>query len=562
MRLSSERTESKAEMLSVEGNHAIALGGRSDSPVSTVQPKLGPKAAPIPIGASTSRNILSNLVGNIISAGVSIGLAPIMIHGLGDFQYGMWALALSLLSSYGLIDTGMRIAMQRFVAQFKGMNQRESLNQVLATVMLLMVAASVLICASTGTLMFFLPGFFHVGTPSQSLLRWVLGLLGLSIAFIFPTRALNTYLFGLQRFDLSNYGFIGATIVRAVLIIAALRLGFGLLGVAGVTLAAEALSFALYTFLVKRADPQISFDWRNAQFIRMRELAGFSFYAYLGNAGDYLRYSTDSVVISRLLSVALVTRFSVAGRLMDSFRSLISTFNSPLMPRMTELHGQGRTVELEEFFVRSIKMTSLVSLFLGALVLLDGKSLLRLWLGERFVSSFDLLLVLTVGYVLALAQMPSVSLMFARGRHHLLGWWTLGEGAANLLLSILWARKYGLLGVALGTTVPMLVTGSLIQPLYTVHLLKVPLGRYIRRAFAGPVLACGLFVLVSELILSGQAQTSIRSFALRLGCQTILFAFIVYATALNNEERHLGYQRCCYFVRHIGRYMAIKQPSI
>jgi O-antigen/teichoic acid export membrane protein len=496
----------------------------------------------MPAAVSTIGNILSNLV--------------------GDLQYGMWALAISLLSSYGLIDTGMRVAMQRFVARFKGMNQRDFLNQVLATVMVLMVAASIVIALLTVVLIFFVPGFFHVGVASQTLFRWVLGLLGLSIAFIFPTRALTTYLSGLQRFDLFNFGSTGTTIIRAVLIIVVLRLGFGLLGVASVALAVEAFSLPLYAYLVKRADPEVSFDWRNARLVRMRELAGFSFYAYLGNAGDYLRYSTDAAVIARFLSVALVTPFSVAARLMDNFRALISTFNSPLMPRMSELDSQGHAAELEDFFVRSTKMTSLVSFFLGALVLLDGKSLLHLWLGERFVSSFGLLLVLTAGYVLALAQMPSVSLMFAKGRHRLLGGWTLGEGTTNLLLSILWARKFGLLGIALGTTVPMLVTGLIIQPLYVSHLLNIPLARYVRRAFAGPLLACAFFVLVSNLAFSGQTQTSIPSFVFVLGCQSILFALIVYSAALGNGERQFAQQRCHQAAMLIGRLMASKQPSI
>jgi O-antigen/teichoic acid export membrane protein len=549
-------------MARTDAREVVAAAGPSEPVGVREQMASLQRPGAMPAAVSTPRNILSNLVGNITGAAIGFVLAPIMIHGLGDLQYGMWALALSLLGSYGLIDTGLRIAMQRYVAQFKGTNQRESLNQVLATVMLLMVAASVAVCALTGILVVFLPNFFHVGASSQSLFRWALGLLGLSIAFIFPTRALNTYLLGLQRFDLSNSGFIGTTIIRAVLIIAVLRLGFGLLGVAGVTLTVEALSLPLYSYLVRRADPEVSFDSRNAQFARMRELAGFSFYAYLCNAGDYLRFSTDSAVISRFLGVVLVTPFSVAGRLMDNFRSLIAVFSSPLMPRMSELDGQGRTAELEDFFVRSTKMTSLVSLFIGALVLLDGKSLLRLWLGERFVSSFDLLLVLTAGYVLALAQAPSVSLMFARGRHRLLGCWTLGEGAANLLLSIFWARRFGLLGVALGTTVPMLVTGLFIQPLYVVHLLNLSLGRYIRRAFAGPMFACVLFLLFSKLVFAGQTQTRIPLFAFVLGCQSILFVLIVYATALNNGERQLAYQRCRQVATRFGRLMTSKRPSI
>jgi O-antigen/teichoic acid export membrane protein len=510
---------------------------------SSSQRPVPPPTPPMPVGVSTARNILSNLLGNIVYGVTGFILAPIMIHGLGDLHYGMWALALSLVGSYGLIDTGMRITMQRFVARFKGMNQRESLNQVLATTFALMVAASLLLCTLTLFLILVIPSFFHVAVSSQPLFRRVLALLGLSVAFIFPARALTTYLSGIQRFDLFNLGSTLASLTKAVLIILALRSGFGLLGVAAVTLTTEALSLPFYWFLLKRADPGASLHWRNVQALRIRELAGFSFFAYLGNAGDYLRFSMDSAVISRFLGVALVTPFSVAGRLMDNFRALIATFNSPLMPRMTEIDSQDRVADLREMFVRTTRMTSLISFFIASLVLLDGKSLLRLWLGERFVSSYGLLLVLTLGHVLLLAQAPSGSLMFAKGRHRLLGWWTLGEGAVNLFLSIFWARRYGLVGVALGTTVPILVTGLFIQPLYVARLLELPLVHYIRGAFAKPLLACGLFLLISSLAFSAQNQFSIPSFALILACQCTLFALLVYAAGLTHSERQLARQQ-------------------
>jgi O-antigen/teichoic acid export membrane protein len=543
MKLNSVRPENDQAVAVAESRNAGAVAGESGCYLGS---------AAIPASVSTTRNIFSNLAGNIICAAVGFVLAPILIHGLGDFQYGLWALALALLSSYGLIDTGMRITMQRFVARFKGMNEREALNEVLAAVMLLMVAASALLCALSSVFVFFLPNFFHVNGWSQTLFRGVIGLLAVSIAFTFPARALTTYLCGLQRFDLLNFGTCAATIARAALIVAVLRLGFGLLGVASATLIVEILSLSLYWHLVRRADPGASFHWRNVRKQRVRELASFSFYTYLGNAGDYLRFFTDSAVISRVLGVTLVTPFSVAGRLVDNFRALICTLNSPLTPRMSEFDGQAKMAELKELFFRSTKMTALVSFFIASLVLLDGKSLLRLWLGERFVSSYALLLVLTTGYTLAMAQLPSASLMYARGRHRLLGWWTLGEGAANLLLSVHWARKYGLVGVALGTMVPMLVTSLLIQPLYVVRLLRIPILRYIQEAFAGPILACCLFFAISSIAFSGQAQTKTLFFGLIVVCQCVLFAVLAYVAALSKEERRIALARCRHFAVSLG----------
>ncbi len=508
----------------------------------------------IPRGVSTSRNILSNVFGNVVGTLVTLILTPILIHNLGDFQYGIWALTLSTMGSYGLLDAGMRLTLQRFVARLTGKKEREALNEVLVTVMVLMVVLSLLLCCLTAILIFILPNFFHVALSSRSLFRWLIGLMGLSVAIDLPIRAFNTYLTGLQRFDLSNLGFIITTLLRAVLILGALRLGYGLLGVACAALGIELVSVPIYRILVYWADPHASLDWRHLSRSRMREMTGFSFFAYLSNAGDYLRYYTDSAVISRILTVALVTPFSVAGRLMDNFRGFIALFTSPLLPRMSQLEGQGRTSELTEFFLRTTKVTAIVSLYIASLAFLDGKSLLRVWIGERIVSSYWLLAVLTIGYLVALVQMPSPSLMYAKGRHRVLGWWTIGEGIANLILSIVWARRYGLMGVALGTAVPMLVTGLFIQPLYVCHLLKMPIRQYIQKSFARPLFAWAIFFTFAMFAFAGQTQSSIVPFGLIVLAQSALYAILSYAIALTAEEQRETLQRCLRAARSLGRF--------
>jgi len=43
------------------------------------------------------RNVFSNWLGLLITGAISVVLTPILIHGLGDFNYGMWILAGSVL---------------------------------------------------------------------------------------------------------------------------------------------------------------------------------------------------------------------------------------------------------------------------------------------------------------------------------------------------------------------------------------------------------------------------------------------------------------------------------
>lgn len=484
-----------------------------------------------------ARSVFSNWAGMGVTGIVNFALIPILIRSLGDYQYGIWAVVLSVMDTYGLLDTGMRVTMQRFVAHTSGRNERQSLNEIFVTTMAALLAVSVFLCLVTAVLVWILPNFFHIGEAARPVFRWVTVLVGASMVITLPTRGLSTYLVGLQRFDLCNIVGIVSAVVRAGLFLVVLHFGYGLFGVAAVMLGVTVAAVPAYLWLVRYADPEISYDWRQVSWARARDLAHFSFYTYLSSGGDYVRFFTDDLVTGRVLSVAMITIISPVERIMVYFRHMLGGLASPFTPRFSELEGRGQVAETRELFIRGTRACALLSCFITAMIVLDGKTLLRLWLGERFVAAYPLLLILAVGYVVSLSQLPSQSLMFAKGRHKALGWWTVGEGILNLGLSIYWARRYGLFGVVLGTTVPMLVTAVLIQPWYTLRLVGVSAWQYITRSLARPVLATCVFAAICRGVLPWEFGTNRLTFIELAMGQTMLFALLVYVVGFAPEDR-------------------------
>jgi O-antigen/teichoic acid export membrane protein len=466
-----------------------------------------------------------------------VAITPILIHGLGDFYYGMWILAGSLLEYYGLLDMGMRTAMFRYVSQSKGANDRRAMNQIFVSTLAFTLVVGLGVMVLTLLLAGILPGFFKLtGAPRQTFQLLVV-LLGFSIAAAFPSRMLGAYLNSLERFDLYNLAAIVSSVLRAVLIVAALRLGHGVLGVAIVALGTSVFSLVFLWGLVRWVDAKLILNWGQASWRRIRELVTYGFFIFIYTAGDYLRFYTDSVVIARMLGTALITPFSVATRLMEYFKLVLGAVGGPLMGRMSELDGQAKHEELRRLFITSTRMTALLSVFLGSLLILDGRPLLRLWIGPEMLSSYVLVLILTAGYVVALAQHSTLVVISSKGRHRPMALWTLAEGAANLVLSIYWARKYGLIGVALGTAAPMLVVNLLIQPWYALRIVDVSPWEYIQKALARPAGVCALFFGICWLASTRGSEINLFQFAYRVGWQTVVFALLAYLLGFGSGER-------------------------
>jgi O-antigen/teichoic acid export membrane protein len=169
--------------------------------------------------------------------------------------------------------------------------------------------------------------------------------------------------------------------------------------------------------------------------------------------------------------------------------------------------------------------------------MVNGASLIRFWVGPGFASSYTLMLVLLGGYVLMLGQQPSVDLLLAQGRHQLRGWWNLGEGAANLILSVYWGRKYGLVGIALGTAAPMIFVQICIQPWYALRTIHLPALRYLREAVLRPLLVVVLVLGLCAALRTWQHPYSVGWLLLSGAWQAALFIVLGWWIALTADER-------------------------
>ena len=495
--------------------------------------------------ASMLRSILTNWVAMAVAGVISFAITPILVHRLGHLYYGMWILISSVLDYYGVLDMGLRTAIQRFVARYRGADERTGLDKTLSTGLVLSSGLCLLICGLTVPVARSLPGIFGIHEQESHLFSQLVVLLGLSAAFTFPARVLGAYLCGLQRYDLYNLNAIVGAVIRAALLVAALKMGYGVWGCAVVALATTVLSLVMSAWLVMWADPDASLSWKHATIKQSRELVSFSFYMLLATTGDLLRTRLDSFVIARWLGIALVTPYNVAARLIDHFRVVMFSLLGPLLTEMSALDAKSSRAELQRLFLRFSKVTALLSLCITVLLFVDGKALLRYWVGSDFVSSFSVLMVLALGRCIAVGQTPSIVLLIACGRNRFVGWMTLIEGLANLALSVYWAHTYGLIGVALGTLVPLLISKGLIQPWYTLSVAGVSTKQYLQKALAPPFVVCALFLgICATCRLITSADTGLLSFLAKLTAQILLFSLLTWIIGLSTEDRRsIGRQK-------------------
>src|SRR5262245_20664994 len=96
-----------------------------------------------------ARNAVSNYARFFGNGVVSFLLTPLMVHVLGDRDYGLWVTVFSLTGYFGLVDQGLRPSLVRYVSKERAANDVDALSRTLTSALLLYSCAGFVVLAGT-----------------------------------------------------------------------------------------------------------------------------------------------------------------------------------------------------------------------------------------------------------------------------------------------------------------------------------------------------------------------------------------------------------------------------
>ena len=435
------------------------------------------------------KNVASSWTGLAVNIAVGFFLSPYILHHLGDEAFGLWVLIFSLTGYYGLFDFGIRSSLIRYVSKFQAIGDKEQLARIINTSLFSYSCLGFFLLVPTVLGSFYVDRFFKIPAVFASDARILFFMVGLSLALGFPLGVAGGILEGLQSFYLLNWTNIVSTLTRAALIIVALRHGYGLLTVALITMTLPLITSAARAVIAQRLLP-IPYGWRYIDRIAFRQVANYGSVTFMIIVAARLRFKTDAVIIGTFLSASAITYFSIGSRLVDYAGEVVSSMAQIFTPMSSHFHAAGDYGRLRQIFMAGNRACALVMFPICVALVAAGKSVIEAWVGSRYVSSYTVLLILLIPATLYNAQSTSNRILFGMSMHKSLAIIVLMEGIANVILSIVLVRPYGIVGDAIGTAIPLLCTAIFFLPRHLCRQLGVPLRHFLWESYFYPAVLC------------------------------------------------------------------------
>ena len=411
--------------------------------------------------------------------GVSIFLTPFIIASLGDEMYGVWTLVGAFMGAYGLLDLGLAFAVNRHVSVALGANDPARVRSVVSSALFLYVLLGSVVMAVV--LAGAYPAGWIVEDPEQQhALRIVMILLGVSLATSFPLKVYGGVLEAHFRFDLLDLPWLVTTYLGAGLTVLALVLGYGIIGVATVAMTMTLSVGLSQWYMAHRLVPETRFSFSKVERSTLRDLFNFGGTGFIIQLADVVRFQFDVVVIQLFLGVAAVTSYRVPSLVILFYTQLMQAVTGPLQPYMSKLVGEENERKEEDVFFIGLRLSAYLALFMGVMLVMMGRELIGVWIGDRFVEHYNVLLVLTVAWFVLLSQGSMNTYLYAKARHKILAWRNVCEAILNLGLSLILVRHYGILGVALGTAIPMVIGSAIAMPPFVCRVVRISIWQFYR----------------------------------------------------------------------------------
>lgn len=484
------------------------------------------------------KSTISNYILLVLKIVFSLALVRIMFLGISNEEYGFWALLWTIFGYSLLLDFGFGTAIQKATSQSNATKNWDDYNNIVSTIFFSYVLLSIVILISTVVIAQNLEEIFVFESYDIEYYKTVFYIFGIGTSLVFPFGFFREVLRGLQKITIRNNIDIIFLVLNFLLLSGAVYMELSLIHMATFAIIIQFFTNVAMGYYVYKNVPNLKISVSLFKTQKVKELIGFSFFAYIVMFSNLIIFRTDQLIISIFSTVALVGFYQVVSRISEIFRQLSTQIHDILGPISASLFITNNHDELGNILFTTNRVVGFIATMILIPSILFIDELLFFWLKIDSTVVTDTAIVLLVSmYILVFLRSSSVQVLLMCDKHKQLTYIAIIESILNLVLSIYLVKNYSILGVAIGTLIPNLFLAIVYNIPVACRFSKVNIFYYIKNVILKTILI-GLFVFFSmNYLLIDIKIDSIFELFFYGFITMISFVIIYFVFALNKIEQ-------------------------
>ncbi len=391
----------------------------------------------------------------------------IFLNKLGDEFIGTVETLKSILQFLNLSELGIGTAVGFALYKPIYENNQRLINEIIGYLGFLYKKIGLFVLIAGLFLLLFFPYIFE-----NSSINFIL-IIFLFLALL--TSNLLSYFFAYYMFLLQadQKGYINITINQSVFVLRLSLQCLVLIYLEDIVLwiLLELLTPLLYVVIlrkkIKKIYPWLNFKFKITKDVRrnhrdlLKKIKQISFH----KLGTFVSNGTDNIIIFSFVNPSAVAFVSNYQMVMNNINLLVSKLFEGTNASVGHLVAENDPKNMQKVFWEFMALRFFFAGCSMVLIYISFDDLIRFWLGEKYLLSQKILIALILIFFILQIRQPIDSFKQAFGLYDDV-WAPVIQSIINLLFSIIFVIKYGILGVFFGTIISQFIIVMLWRPYY------------------------------------------------------------------------------------------------
>jgi O-antigen/teichoic acid export membrane protein len=438
-----------------------------------------------------ARNALANGAGFAVEAIIAFCMLPYIIHLIGESAYGIWTLTISLTGYMGILNLGLRPAINKYIAQYNILGEKEKMKELVQASLFCYMICAVIVLIASIVISLYANKIFNIPVEYKQAAPILFLLVGIQVSLGLVSVVYGGVISGLQRYDINNGIEISVMLSRTVIILCFLGRYPNIYTVAIAHFSMTIIGYILTVIIGIKIS-----GINNIKITKLptREIL-FTIFSFsvitfiIGIVGSIMSY-IDSIIIGSLLTMTAVTYYTIGSRLVKYTQSLLGVLMNVLAPAASEMDAKGDK-NIGQMYLFSSKVCAIVAFPILSFLIIQGKQFITLWVGANFADSYQIMVILCLGGLVVFPQLNAGPILYGLAKHRIIMWISIIEGIISVAVSIVLCKYLGVIGIAIGLAFPKAFLGGVVYPVY--------LSRLINLKWSDLITKCYLRAMVSTV---------------------------------------------------------------
>lgn len=376
---------------------------------------------------------------------------PWMIHSIGRDNFGLYTLAMSVISLF-VFDFGLSSSITRFIAKYLALGRQDLADKCLGLVYKLYIFIDIVLFAILCGIYFFIPEIYEKLTPDEiSKFKIIYVIAAIYSVISFPFIPVNGILTAHEKIIQLKLADVFQKLFIVISMTVCLLLGYGLYALVLINAIAGILCIVYKLVCIRKITPQ-KIEWRYSNKSELKEIASYSSWVTVIALAQRCIFNLAPSILGIFSGATAIAILGIAITIEGYCFTFSSAINGIFLPKVSRIvvKEDGNVLPL---MIKVGRLQLMVIALIVITFIFFGREFILLWVGEGFVDSYLCAVLIIIPALFHLPQMIGGETIYAANRVKKLAIVFIIMAVCNVAGAFILSPQLGALGICISVCI-------------------------------------------------------------------------------------------------------------